>query len=140
MEPIVLLDRTVRPTDEIVFSIIGDKSILWQEIRTYLCEHHTDITEEWNFYNDGKAWLFRTLKKKKTIFWVGVIKDTFIVSFWLADKAETVIELSDLPDRVKNEYRNAKRYKIGRSLSITMSDQEDVINVIRLIDIKIRLK
>ena len=140
MEPIVLIDKTVRPTDEIVFSIIGEKSILWQEILTYLYEHHTDITQEWNFYNDGKAWLFRTLKKKKTIFWVGVIKDTFIVSFWLADKAETVIELSDLPDRVKNEYRNAKRYKIGRSLSITMSDQEDVINVIRLIDIKIRLK
>ena len=68
------------------------------------------------------------------------------VSFWshviegFTGKAETVIELSDLPDRVKNEYRNAKRYKIGRSLSITMSDQEDVINVIRLIDIKIRLK
>jgi len=140
MEPIVLLDKMVRPTDEIVFSIIGDKSILWQEIRTYLCEHHTDITEEWNFYNDGKAWLFRTLKKKKTIFWIGVLKDTFRVSFWLGERAESMIELSELPDYLKEEYRNARRYKIGRSLSITMSNQEDVINVIRLIDIKIRLK
>lgn len=140
MEPIVLLDKTVKPTDETVFSIIGEKSILWQEIMNYLYDHHTDITEEWNYYNDGKAWLFRTLKKKKTIFWIGVIKDTFRISFFLANKAEPFIEQSDLSDKLKIDFRNAKGSKTARSISITMLSKEDVINVIRLIDLKISLK
>jgi len=140
MEPIVLVDKTIKPTDEIVFSIIGEKSILWQEIMNYLYGHHTDITEEWNFYNDGKAWLFRTLKKKKTIFWIGVIKDTFRISFFLANKAEAFIEQSDLSDKLKNDFRNTKGLKTVRSISITVSDREDVINVIRLIDLKISLR
>ena len=139
MEPIVLVDKTIKPTDEIVFSIIGEKSILWQEIMNYLYDHHTDITEEWNYYNDGKAWLFRTLKKKKTIFWIGVIKDTFRISFFLANKAEPFIERSDLSDKVKNDFKNTKESKTPRSISIIMSNQEDVIDVIRLIDLKIRL-
>ena len=140
MEPIVLQDKSIKPTDEIVFSIIGDKSILWQEIMNYLYDHHTDITEEWNFYNDGKAWLFRTLKKKKTIFWIGVLKDTFRISFFLGNKAEPFIEESELSEKLKNDFRNAKGSKTVRSISITMSNQEDVIDVIRLIDIKFKLK
>jgi hypothetical protein len=139
MEPIVLVDKTIKPTDEIVFSIIGEKSILWQEIMNYLYDHHTDITEQWNFYNDGKAWLFCTLKKKKTIFWIGVIKGTFRISFFLANKAEPLIDQSDLSDKLKNDFRNAKESKTPRSISITMSNREDVIDVIRLIDLKMRI-
>ena len=140
MEPIVLTDKSVKPDDELVFSVIGDKSILWREIINYLHENHADITEEWKFYNDGKCWLFRTIKKKKTIFWIGVTDGAFRVTFWLGDKAEPLILSSDLPDQIKNDFAEAKRYKIGRALSIIMADAEDVGSVITLIGIKMKMK
>ena len=140
MEALLLKDPLVIPNDDLVFSIIGDKSILWQRIISYLHENHSDISEVWRFYNDGKCWLFRTLKKKKTIYWVGIIDGTFRVSFYLGDKAELLIAQSDLPEKIKNEFTNAKSNRIGRSITIKMSNAEDAEIVLKLIEIKLKLK
>jgi hypothetical protein len=140
MEPLILTDKALKPNDEIVFSIIGDNSIFWQEIMKYPYDNYKDISQQWNFYNDGKCWLLRTQKKKKTLFWVGVQKDTFRVSFWFGEKAEGIILESDLPESIKTDYRNAKRYKIGRGISVVVGNAEDVENVIKLIEIKAKLK
>jgi hypothetical protein len=38
MEPIVLTDPTVQPTDELIFEIIGENSIYWEKLIEYLYE------------------------------------------------------------------------------------------------------
>ena len=133
MEPIVLTDPNIQPTDELVSSILGENHVYWHQIIDYLYENHVDITEEWRFYNDGKSWLYRALRKKKTIYWVGILKNTFRISFWLGEKAEPVIEASSLSEGVKEYYRNAKRSKFGRCVTVVMGSQEDYENVIKLI-------
>ena len=141
MESNVLNDKSIRPNDDIVFSIIGDTSLLWQQIMSYLYDSHKDISEEWNYYNDGKSWLFRTLKKKKTIFWIRVLNDTFRIAFWFGDKAESIIEQSDLTGNIINEFKTAKKMGItGRCISIEMSDSKDFDNVKKLIEIKLKIK
>jgi len=127
------------PTDELIFSIIGDKKIFWQRILSYLHDNHTDISEVWRFYDDGKSWLFRTLKKKKTIFWIGILDGTFRVSFYLADKATPLIVQSALPEKIKKEFLNTAGNKF-RSITIKMNDADDAENVIKLIEIKFKLK
>ena len=139
METIVLTDRFTIPTDDLIFSIIGDKRVFWQRIITYLRDNHTDITEVWRFYDDGKCWLFRTLKKKKTIFWIGILDGTFRVSFYLTDKATPLIVQRELPEKMKNEFLNTAGNKF-RSVTIKMNDAEDAENVIKLIEIKLKLK
>jgi hypothetical protein len=140
MEPVVLTDPSVIPDDQLVFSIIGDKSVYWEKIIAYLYDNYKDISVVWRFYNDGKTWLFRALKKDKTIFWIGVIKDTFRVTFYFGDKANPVIEQSELPENIKSDFRNAKKFNTIRGVTITMADQSDASNVIKLIDLKMRLK
>jgi len=141
MEGHVLNDKTIKPNNDIVFSIIGDKSILWQQIISYLYDRHKDISEEWKYYNDGKSWLFRTLKKKKTIFWIRVLKGTFKVAFWFGDKAELIINQSDLSDDIKRDFEVAKKIvTMGRCISIDMTDSKDFDNVIKLIEIKLKIK
>jgi hypothetical protein len=140
MNLIVMTDPNVQPTEELIFSIIGENSIFWDKIIDYLYDKHSDITEEWRFYNDGKAWLYRALRKKKTIYWIGVIKDTFRVSFWISEKAIPMIESSDLPDRIKEEYRNAKPFNHSRCITVTVRLDEDLENVLKLIDLKMKIK
>lgn len=140
MEPIVLTDPNVQPTDELVFSIIGENSAYWENLIEHLYEKHLNITEEWRFYNDGKSWLYRALQKKKTLYWIGVIKDTFRISFWFGDKAEPIIEASSLPEKIKEEFRNAKRYGKIRPVSIEMHSNEDLQNVILLLQLKVKMK
>jgi len=140
MEPIVLTDPNIQPTDELVSSIIGENHVYWQQIIDYLYGNHFDITEEWRFYNDGKSWLYRALRKKKTIYWIGILKDTFRISFWLSNKAEPLVESSDLPERIKEEFRSAKRFNTTRCVSIIMGSPEDYENVIKLIELKLKIK
>ena len=144
MEKSVLSDPLIEPNEEILFLIIGDKSILWQKIMDYLHVNHSDVSELWRYYNDGKSWLFRTLKKKKTIFWIKVLEGTFRVGFYFSDKAESLIEHSDLPEKIKDNFRNANKISMGkgaiRSIAIEMKDNKDVENIIKLIELKLNTK
>ena len=140
MEPIALTDPSIIPDNELVFIMIGDKSVFWQQILDHLYQNHKDITEIWRFYNDGKSWLFRTLKKKNTIFWVAVLKDTFRVGFYFGDKAEPMILQSDLPENIKDDFKTATRYNTIRAISVTMNDAVDVDTVIKLIELKLKIK
>ena len=139
MEPIFLTDPNVEPTDELINLIIGKNSIYWQKIIEYLNDHHRDVTEVWRFYNDGKCWLYRTLRKKKTIYWIGILKDTFRITFYLSDKAESFIEESSLADRIKEEFHNTKGAKF-RSATVVMRSEEDLENVLKLIEIKLKIQ
>ena len=138
MEPKALADEYVKPNDELVFSIIGEKELLWKQTMSYLYDNSKDISEVWKYYKDGKSWLFRTLKKKKTIFWIRVFEDSFRIAFWFADKLEPVILQSDLPDSIKLEYSNAKRFNKSRCISIDMQDNRDFQVLKKLIDFKLK--
>lgn len=137
MESKVLSDDSELPNEELIFSIIGDKDLIWQQTMSYIYDSNNDISEVWKYYKDGKSWLFRTMKKKKTIFWIRILDDTFRIAFWFADKLEPIILQSNLPDSIKEEYQNAKRFNKSRSIYIDVQDSNDFENIKKLIDLKI---
>ena len=137
---ILLTDRTIYPTDEYIFSIIGEKKVLWQNIMEHMSSVYENSAGQWNFYNDGKRWLFKMVYKKKTIFWAAILAGTFRITFYFGNKAESVIENSDLPDYIKEEFKTAKRYGLIRPLTFIVKDNRDVDNILKLIAIKSKLK
>jgi hypothetical protein len=137
---LVLTDKLTLPTPELLSSILGEKSLWWDQIVNSVKANHKDISEVWRYYNDGKQWLFRLMQKKKTVFWIGVLKDTFRVSFYLGDKAEPLIESSDLPDSIKNSFKSTKRYNNFRGITLKIKDEKDVENVLKLTAVKLKLK
>jgi hypothetical protein len=136
----VLSDKTIIPTDDYIFSIIGEKKVHWQRIMNYLSENYSDASGSWNFYNDGKQWLFKFVRKKKTVFWASILTNTFRITFYLGNKAETIIENSDLPESIREEFKSAKRYGLIRPVTFIINDSTDVDNVLKMIDIKIKMK
>jgi hypothetical protein len=139
-EKVVLSDKSVIPTDDYIFSIIGERKVYWVTIMKYLSENYHDAAGSWNYYNDGKQWLFKLVRKKKTVFWSSILTDTFRITFYLGNKAETIIENSDLPLSIKEEFKTAKRYGLIRPVSIIIRDKTDVDNILKMIDIKTKLK
>jgi hypothetical protein len=136
----VLGDKSVYPSDEILFSIFGDKKVVWHKILSYVKDNYKDITEEWRYYNDGKQWLFKMQQKKKTIFWISVLKDTFRITFYFGNKAEPLIEASNLPQKIKDGFRDEKRFGSLRPVTTTITGVSDLENILKLIDIKVKLK
>jgi hypothetical protein len=138
--PLILSDRSVVPTDDYIFSLLGDKKELWKSIIGQATVNNPGTSGSWNYYNDGKQWLFKLVYKKKTIFWSGIMADTFRVTFYFGDKAEAMIIGSELPESIKEEFRTGKRYGLIRAISINVYNPGDVENILRLIAIKHKIK
>jgi hypothetical protein len=139
-DTILLTDKQVYPSDEIIFKIIGDRKILWQSLMNYMSENYKDSDGCWNFYNDGKRWLFKMTHKKKTVFWASVLPDAFSVTFYFGNKAEPVIENSNLPQSIKDEFKTAKRYGLIRPATTIVKSNTDLDNVLKMIVIKSKVK
>jgi hypothetical protein len=84
--------------------------------------------------------LFKLVRKKKTVFWSSILTGTFRITFYLGNKAETIIENSDLSQSIKEEFKTTKRYGSIRPVSFVIRDKTDVDNVLKMIDIKTKLK
>jgi hypothetical protein len=132
----ILSDKEIYPDDEYIFSIIGEKMQLWHRVIRHMKENYKDSSGDWHYYNDGKQWLFKMVNKKKTVFWAGIISDTFRITFYFGNKAEPVIESSDLAREIKDEFINAKRYGQIRPVTFTVRDDNDIDNVLKMISIK----
>jgi hypothetical protein len=139
-EEMILSDRQVIPTDEYIFSILGEKKIFWQDIISYAADNFKDISGVWNYYNDGYKWLYKLTQKKKTVFWGAMYKDTFRITFYFGDKVEPILENSELPLKIKEDFKTSKRYGKIRAVSLKVFSASDVESVKKLIAIKIKLK
>jgi len=140
-ETLALSDPRVQPGDDLIFSLIGDNKKYWQKILKQMLEGYSDVTWSWNWYNDGKQWLFKLVQKKKTIFWAAIITTgQFRITFYFGDKAEPLIYASDLPLKVKENFKTAKKYGAIRPATILVQSAEDVDIVLKLAEIKVKMK
>jgi hypothetical protein len=140
MEPLVLTDKSVYPDDALIFSIIGSNSVYWKKLLSSIRESYPASEEVWRYYNDGKNWLFRVILKKKTLFWIGVLKDTFRITFYFGDKADAAIEKSSLPEEIKAAFSNGKRYGKIRAITIKVKSLQDIDHALVVAGIKVAMK
>jgi hypothetical protein len=139
MEKPVLSDPSVFPDQDLLFGIIGTNEVHWQKLMAKVHARYPDAVEQWNYYKDGKNWLFRMMRRKKTLFWIGVLAETFRITFYFGDKAEPLIEASSLPLVLKQGFKTSKRYGHIRAISLRVERDEDIENALKLVDIRIQV-
>ena len=138
-ETLILSDKNVVPDDDLIFSHIGNKKKQWESIINYATANYKDASGKWNYYNDGKQWLFKFTLKKKTLFWAAILEGTFRITFYFGDKAEPLILNSDLPESVKEKFKTGKHYGKIRAISHRIEEVPDVETIYKLINIKARV-
>lgn len=140
MEEKVLIDENQFPTEEIIFSHIGENKIFWNSLFEQIHTNYPDFSEQWRYYKDGKSWLFKLTKKSKTIFWLSVLKGLFKITFYFGDKAEPAILESTISDELKDQFVNGKRYGKIRGITLTITNDKDIEYVKSLIEIRLSIK
>jgi hypothetical protein len=140
MEQPILGDRNQFPTEEIIFSHLGKNRTLWESFFGYIHSNHRNISEEWRFYNDGKSWLMKAARKSKIIFWLSLIKGSFRITFYFTDKAEEAIRNSSISDKLKDQFKNGKRFNKIRGITIAFKTRKDIGYAKELITLKLSIK
>ena len=137
MEISVFTDKSIQPDNDLLAQALGENGIFWQTIKQHIKEKHGDTKEEWKLYSAKYGWTLKTLLKKRNLFFFTPLDKYFRIGFAFGDKAVAAVEQSDIPDNIKTELKNARKYAEGRGIAIVVKNQEIVENVKKLIDIKI---
>lgn len=140
MEKPCLKDENEYPDDQVLGRYLGKTKDAWDAFLKFLNEHYPSFSGEWRYYHDGKNWLHKITKKKKTICWVSVYHNTFKTTFYFGDKAEDLITKSQLKKEYIDQFIHGKRYGKIRGITVAITKPTDLDATKTLIDIKEQLK
>lgn len=79
----------------------------------------------------------KLLSKKRNLLFVGPECGYFIIAFVFGDRAVEAVLKSQLPESIKNELMNARKYAKGRGVRFEIRDDSSLESVEELIRIKI---
>ena len=136
MEPLVLTDKTQFPSREVIASHVGKRMALWDALFEAIHAEYPDCEERWRYYNDGKSWLLNVSRKKKTVFWLSVIRNGFRITAYFTDKATKAILASGLSDELKEQFVKGRRMGLLRGITIAFTKKKDIKDARVLITLK----
>lgn len=140
MEELVLTDKNIYPTEEVIFSNIKKSKSNWNSIFKFIHTNYPELNEEWKYYNDGKSWLLKVTYKTKTIFWLAVVVSAFQITFYFSEKAVQSFSKHTISKALDKKIKESK--KVGKSTALTflMNDKQNIELVKEAIELKIKTK
>jgi len=133
-----LLDKTTEPDERKVVELLDDKALLWVNLKTFLTENIGSVKEEWKFYSAKSGWTMKVLLVKRNLFFMKPEESTFLIAYVFGDKAVNEVEKSNLPENIKTELTEAKKYMEGRGLRVYVKTNDDLEIVKKLVEIKVK--
>ncbi|MDO9577467.1 MAG: DUF3788 family protein [Candidatus Cloacimonadales bacterium] len=140
MEKPCLIDKNEYPNDEVLSLYLGKTKTIWDSFLDFIKVEYPAFSTEWHYYNDGKSWLFKITKKKKTICWVSICEKMFRTTFYFPDRVEDLLTNSKLKQEYIDRFLNGKRYGKIREVTVEIRKAADLEMTKILIEIKEKLK
>jgi len=133
-----LLDKTKEPDEFQVAEMLDDSAELWNDLKTFLIENIGQVKQEWKFYGQKSGWTMKVLLVKRNLFFMKPEESAFMVAFVFGDKAVAEVGKSNLPENIKTELTEAKKYMEGRGLRVYVKTNDDLEIVKKLVEIKVK--
>ena len=108
---IELNDESVFPDEQLLKAILGKSYNAYSELLKLYDDNKMDY--EWRYYKDGKAWLCKVQKKKRTIVWMSAWKGYMQATVYFPEKYIDGIYELDISEEMKEKIRETKN--IGKS-------------------------
>ena len=128
------------PDDKVLNRCLGKVKNTWDSFIEFINESYPSFSGQWRYYKDGKSWLYKITKKKKTICWVSVYSNKFKTTFYFPDKAEDLITASKLRKQYIDQFVHGKRYGKIRGITVDVNKPVDLNSTKKLIEIKEQVK
>lgn len=133
----LFMDKTNQPDHTKMVIALGETGPLWNELKKDLEEKFGPLTDEWKYYSAKYGWTFKLLKKKRNLFFAMVGAEGLHMTFVFGDRAVEAVQKSDIPQAIKDDLSNARKYAEGRGVHFMVKTPEDAGMVKRLVEIKL---
>lgn len=135
---LILKDKNIFPTNEVISDVLGSSFPAYETLSEMFAD--AGLTLEWNYYNDGKAWLCKILSKKKNLGWLIVYPNFFRINAYFAERHLERIAEMDIAESIKEEFYQQKPSGKLIQMSINITDKDQVKDALTMILFKKGLK
>ena len=140
MEQPCLMDKAEYPDDRVLSRYLCDAKDAWDAFFTFLESSYPECSADWRYYDDGKSWLCKVVKKSRTVCWLSVYDGRFKTTFYFPSRAENVIANSSIRKTYKEQFVKAKHFGKTRALTVDVRKIADLSTTKKLIAIKDNFK
>jgi len=108
---IELTNESIYPDESILKNVLGNAYSAYSELVKMFTNNEMEC--EWRYYKDGKAWLCKVQKKKKTIVWMSAWKNYMQICIYFPERQiEGVLNL-EISKKIKDKIISTKN--VGKS-------------------------
>ena len=107
---IELRDENIFPDDIVLKSILNESFQVYKKLLELFTKYEMDY--EWRYYHDGKAWLCKVQKKKKTIVWMSAWKDFMQATIYFPERNIDKIYDLNINEEIKQKIRSTKELQL----------------------------
>lgn len=130
-------EKLVEPDDKMLTCDLAETKTYLDKIREFIKCEYGDFMPEWKFYNQKSGWILKMFTKKRNVLFVVPCDKYFRVALTFGDKASDLVFKSKLPDSIKRDLFEAKKYAEGRTIQIEVRTANDLDNILEMIKIKL---
>ena len=135
---IELNDASVFPDDSILKAVLGRSYTAYNELlRLY---DANGLVYEWRYYKDGKAWLCKVQKKRKTIVWMSAWKGFLKAAIYIPEKHLDRIYALPILEATKERIRTTKNVGKSRPCIFEIRNQRVLKDMNVVMQFKIQTK
>ncbi len=103
---IELHDESIYPDGKVLGGVLGDSYTAYCELLKLFDQY--GLVYEWRYYHDGKTWLCKVQKKKRTIVWMSAWKGFMQATMYFPERYMGEIEKLDIGEAQKEKIRQTK--------------------------------
>lgn len=118
-----LRDENQYPSDDTLRAILNESFLSYKKLLEIYDAY--DLNYEWRYYHDGKAWLCKVQKKKRTIVWMSAWKGYMQAALYLPEKYINQVFDLDISEEMKENFRSTKH--VGKSKPFIFIVREESI-------------
>ena len=138
METQLFRDPLIKPADKVLETELGKNYALYLEYAKKTKE--LNLVLEWNYYNDGKQWLCKTLHKKKNLCWLSVWNTGFKLTFYFPERAIDGVYQLDISEEIKKIAEEMKPVGKSHPILIPMKNKKWIGEALKLLKYKMDFK
>jgi hypothetical protein len=110
-----LTDQNIYPDESVLKKVLGRSYNAYLELIKLFGDN--DLIYEWRYYRDGKAWLCKVQKKKRTIVWMSAWKGYMKATVYFPERYFADIYKLNISNETKNRIKKTKN--VGKSKPCT---------------------
>jgi len=144
MKRSLLTDPNIHPTSEVLKNALGESYIAFDELSTILINKF-NLSLDWIYYkyNGCQDWFCKSTFKKKTIFWLSVWEQYFIVRFYfLENQLEGIAKLGTNENSFILEKEFGPAFKNGKTVPLVFKvySNEQFADLLKIVEYKMTYK